>query len=1656
MGLMVFLFGKKKRDTSNAGTALRIQTSLQGVPIPIGWGQTALSGNLIWYGDFKATPHASQSGGKGGMGSGGKGGGGTTYTYQVSAAVAFAEGPVTSFDRLWVNKTVSDLTAQNLTAFLGTYAQSAWGYLTTNHPTQADNYRGLAYFAGTLALGDSQEIPNYVQEMTFARHGAISGKPDADPKDVIVDLLTNVSWGSNFPSALIDTLSVYSAYCRAFGLVVSPLLSTALTAASFIDDMMRATNSELVWSNGLLTIVPYGDQTKTANGATYTAPSAPIYVLTDVDFVDNQASNSESSSSSGGSDPIIATRIPASKRINSFKLEYLDRANQYDPAIVEAKDTAAITAYGPQSNSSTTAHMFCDVDAANMSAQLLLGRAAIGNTFAFTLPARFILLDPMDIVSIPDNKLGLVQSQWVRIKEITENGDRSLSMVAEEYLAGTGAAPLYASQIPSGYTPNYLVPPGSVIVPIIFAAPIQIAPTGLEEWMAISGVDTVNWGGAFVWLSYDGTTYKNVGSITGASAMGVLTSTLANHADPDTTNTLAVNLAQSAGVLTPGTTADADNFSTLLYVDGEFMSYRDATLTSAFHYDLGYLRRAAYGSGASAHLSGTVFARLDDRIFRLPYSKDQVGKVVYVKLASFNIHGGPTQDLSLCTPYMVTLGGPPTIYRPSSVAAFGSIKSIRINWVNAVNVGIDAVEIWRSPSAAFGSAVHINDVAANATTFTDENLVTGTSFWYWIRYRDRAGNVGGYSPSSAGAGVTAAATALDGAVDIQSGTIPALALAAGLNVPQVVATVAGYVGTPTAGKLLVLSANDPPFLKGQLLRYDGTAWTAAVPAVDIIGQVTNVQIADVAAVKISGTLTNSQIADLAAVKITGALLPSQLAGGVAQGYALNSDPVPVDAQAWTSPVSPLANTAAAGISVTNALGRNSLHMSVGGAGGLTAINAPYINLDGNKTYRLTGNYLSGVATNGNIYIGIAFFDNAGALISGTVQGYGTFFYYGVNGLTALNSSRSFDVQFGNNTSHPYPSGAVRMAPVVIGNYGNTVNPDFYAWDVRIEEVIRAGQILAGTITANEIAGNTITANKMLVASSPGGVLNFDPSMRDSTAWNVSAGAIAFTNNGGLWYAQAAPSSAMHEKRGTVVDPFKTYRIQATVWRDSGATGTLYLRWCEMDTAGTVGTVHDIGVANVPVTTGGVIYSGTFTTSGPRIVAPYVNLNWAGSTGLMYITDFRIEEIIPGELIVDGAIIAQKLAANSVTAAKILAGAITTEKLLVASAPGAVLNDDPNMADPTAWQITSGSGFFNESSAESYFKATPEAWVSAKRAVKVDVTKKYRLSAMVYNDFANGTLYLRYHQSDASNTFGTDTSIDYTVENVGVAPGGWWRIASLPFSPAVQYILVEAILNYAHTSGAGNNFYIKDFRLEEVIPGELIVDGAITANKIGAGEVTAGKLAANSVVAANIVGGTITANELASNSVTAVKIAAGNVIAGKLAAGAVQAGQVEANAITAGTVAAGAINATAIIVGNIIVTGHIQADNVTKVRAASAAGPVSAPAASAFTAAIVSVSDTFIGQPVLIAVSVDFSNIDSAEHLFGVRVRRNSTDIYSASARFIVPKNPNHFPFSLAIVDASPGGSIGSPASITYSVQMNGDSLNIRSNLATISTLECKT
>jgi len=72
------------------------------------------------------------------------------------------------------------------------------------------------------------------------------------------------------------------------------------------------------------------------------------------------------------------------------------------------------------------------------------------------------------------------------------------------------------------------------------------------------------------------------------------------------------------------------------------------------------------------------------------------------------------------------------------------------------------------------------------------------------------------------------------------------------------------------GRIVFLTTDD------KLYRYTGTAWTAAVPAVDISGQLADAQIAALAASKVTGQLTDTQIAALAAAKLTGQITQTQI------------------------------------------------------------------------------------------------------------------------------------------------------------------------------------------------------------------------------------------------------------------------------------------------------------------------------------------------------------------------------------------------------------------------------------------------------------------------------------------------------------------------------------------------------------------------------------------------------------------------------------------------------------------------------------------------------------------------------------------------------------------------------------------------------------
>ncbi len=282
----------------------------------------------------------------------------------------------------------------------------------------------------------------------------------------------------------------------------------------------------------------------TANGATFAPDLAPLYSIDDDDLQNNEATNTSSAASVSSGDPVTVTRLDPADRENDITVEYLDRANLYNPTIVEAKDDAAIALFGLKNNGSKQLHLFCTQSAALMSAQLMLGRQLVRRTFSFTLGREFILLDPMDIIALTDANAGL-DNQWVRIKEITENDDRSLSILAEEYLQGTGAAPVYGHQAPAPYVPNYNVAAPDALAPVFFDAPLQIGNVlGMESVLCTNGSGP-NWGGCDIWIGTDNVSFKYGGTLWGGTTMGALTATFPTGLDPDTVNTLSVDLTES-------------------------------------------------------------------------------------------------------------------------------------------------------------------------------------------------------------------------------------------------------------------------------------------------------------------------------------------------------------------------------------------------------------------------------------------------------------------------------------------------------------------------------------------------------------------------------------------------------------------------------------------------------------------------------------------------------------------------------------------------------------------------------------------------------------------------------------------------------------------------------------------------------------------------------------------------------------------------------------------------------------------------------------------------------------------------------------------------------------------------------------------------------
>jgi Putative phage tail protein len=787
---------------------LQVSTSQLDIPITLFWGQRRISPNCIWYNDFQSHKvNAGKGASKGGE-----------YTYSAAVILGLGEGVMSAPVNVWgpsSTTTTTTLAKLGLGFMPGTATQTPWSYVTTKWPAQALSYMDTAYvYSANMNLGESASVPDYGFELqrlcgftnTFVAPGwtnPVTGGntagTDVSLADVIPDFLTNTIYGMGFASGDIGDLTSFRAYQSAQGLYFSPCLTSQEKATEVLDRWAQFANSWIFWSGTEIEFVPLGDSAISGNGYTYTPDLAAAYALDLADFVVSK-----------GAAPVEMDRQDPADCYNRTVLEICDRARGYISNPVEYKDQQLVAMYGLRDNSSTQADDICNPAVGAVCVQLIGKRAAyIRNTYKFKLSYRFIRLLPGSIVTLTESNIGLDDFP-VRIRTVDEDENGVLSFLAEELPAGIGT--YFTTNTPpltTATTTSTEVDPGPVNTPAVCEPASTFAQGKSVALIAASG--GVNWGGANVFLSLDGTDYSQIGTLTAPALQGTLLSGLPAYAGTgaDTTDTLSVDATQSRGVWPAASVAAAENFSTLAWISpqpvssggsdvlssaGELLAFGAVAATGTYTANLTFLERGLYGTNGIAHATGDQFTLFDATgklggtlIYDLP--AQYIGRTLYLKFQSFNVFEQAAEDLSTVTTYeFVPSGasfGSAAAGLPSEPQGFGGIvqsSQVLLTWsANPVNDNVAAYAVYRADgaSAPFSSAALV--WSGDALAFTDTNVDLVTGYTYYVV---AINSVGDSLPST---GFDATTAGINNGQVIQSGSFAGGAAALITFNPQVLA-----------------------------------------------------------------------------------------------------------------------------------------------------------------------------------------------------------------------------------------------------------------------------------------------------------------------------------------------------------------------------------------------------------------------------------------------------------------------------------------------------------------------------------------------------------------------------------------------------------------------------------------------------------------------------------------------------------------------------------------------------------------------------------------------------------------------------------------------------------------------------------------------------
>ncbi|HXJ62430.1 MAG TPA: phage tail protein [Actinomycetota bacterium] len=440
--------------------SLQYNTSIAGSVIPIIYGKTRQSINLIGFGNFSGPQGkkgkvtqlpitGTTQNAKGGKGGGGSKKGATgkkSQDFSIDVSFGICQGPanIEPNNFVWASAGVAFFQSVGLNLYTGADGQAPDPVMVGLG--QVVGYSGTLYVTGTpMDLGSSPVLPNLSFEVTgfLSGTGGTQFAFDADPAQVVVDFLSNARYGAAFPAANIaaDIDTVYGDYCIAAQLPISVSLNVQNMAHEWLAGLAKNTNSAIVWSGKILKIIPYGDLPLAAGNVSWTPNVTPEYDLDDDDYLPWSPHLDVDAPQEGQEDPVLITRSNPADAVNWLTIEYLDRNNFYNATVIAVFDQLSIDLYGMRSGENLQGHMFCNAASAQISAQLWLQRLLyIRNTYKWQLGWQFALLEPMDIVLLTDSRSGL-SKQAVRITSIEENENGDLTFEGEELAIGAGFVP---------------------------------------------------------------------------------------------------------------------------------------------------------------------------------------------------------------------------------------------------------------------------------------------------------------------------------------------------------------------------------------------------------------------------------------------------------------------------------------------------------------------------------------------------------------------------------------------------------------------------------------------------------------------------------------------------------------------------------------------------------------------------------------------------------------------------------------------------------------------------------------------------------------------------------------------------------------------------------------------------------------------------------------------------------------------------------------------------------------------------------------------------------------------------------------------------------------------------------------------------------------